>query len=141
MVSTEIETPPGTISSTFFISGREFDPDHLSGLLEVQPSEIWRQQRPWLKDRRDIPQISWRFDLTSRHHWSVDSAIREVLDIFSPRCEQITTFAREHNCEVHLRLILHDDETVIVYEIGAETMLSLAVLGCSLSFHMDYDTA
>lgn len=136
---TEPETPKGAVSSTLFISGKEFDPDSLSQLIKTEPSEVWRQKRPWLKNRSDIPQIEWRYDLSKRPHWSIDDAIREVLNIFSPRSEKIRAFARQHDCEVHLRLQLHADETVIIYEVSAETMGLLAELGCSLSLHIDPD--
>lgn len=137
----EPETPKGAVSSTFFISGRQFDPDSLSELIGIKPSEIWRQKNPTLMSRNDLPQVEWRYCLVRRAHWSLDSAIREMLNIFSPRSEQIGAFTRRYDCEAHLRLILHHDETVLVYEISADMIALLAALSCSLSFHVDYDCA
>jgi hypothetical protein len=133
----EREMPTGAISLHFGIGGSEFDPEELSQLLQLEPSEVWRQKNPRLQNRNDLAKIEWRYDLLRRRHWSIDDAIREVLDIFGPRCEKIKAFASRHNCKVHLRLRLHADETVVVYEISAKTMESLAALGCSLSFHID----
>jgi Domain of unknown function (DUF4279) len=137
MVVGEAQTPRGTITSHFSIAGKHFDPDSLSTLIGIEPSEIWRPSNPWVRNRSDIAQIEWRYFLSRRPHWSIDDAIREMLNIFSARHEKIQAFARQHNCEVHLRLSLHADETVIVYEISAETVALLAALGCSLSFHID----
>jgi Domain of unknown function (DUF4279) len=131
------EKPTGAISLFFGIGGKEFDPEALTQLLQLKPSEVWRQKNPRLKNRGDLAKIEWRYDLLRRRHWSIDDAIREILEIFSPCSEEIRAFASEHSCEVHLRLRLHADETVIVYEISAETMESLVALGCSLSFHID----
>ena len=139
------EHPPvASITVSFSIEGRNFDPDLLSEVAGCSPTKIWHPNPRFLKanprlfeDYPKWPKIGWIYELVKHPHWSIDDAIREVLAPFRAHREQIVAFARKHECSIHVRCQLFGDETVIVYMIETATVADLAAFNCSISFTID----
>jgi len=115
----------------------DFDPDEFSRLVGVKPTKVWRAWASGVKNNTSFEQIVWRYDLKRRLHWSIDDAIREMLDHFNGQRVEIISFAKQHICSLQLRCRLHGDETVIVYQIEQLTIKQFAAFGCSFSLTID----
>ncbi|MGA3067788.1 MAG: DUF4279 domain-containing protein [Tepidisphaeraceae bacterium] len=131
------EQPTSSITSSLSLEGQEFDPEALSQITGRQPTKVWHQKVDALKGDPKFAQIGWLYRLTKRPHWSIDDAVREILDLFEDRREQILSFVKQHNCSLHLSLRLHGDSTVIIYKIERETLERIANFRCSMSFSVD----
>ena len=126
--------PEGKITTTFSLSGQAFDPDLFTRLVCIEPTKIWRQRLESLKSNPAFPQIEWRYVLAKRPHWSMDDAVREMLEAFASRREAIVSFANENKCSLHVRCQLFADSSVIIYELTKGTIETLAGFGCEFSF-------
>jgi hypothetical protein len=140
--------PIASITVSFSIEGRDFDPDLLSEIAGCSPTEIWHPNPRFLavnprlfEDCPDWPKLGWIFELVRHPCWSIDDAIGEDLEPFRERREQIVYFAKQHGCSIHIRCQLFGDETVIVYMIETGTIDDLAAFNCSISCTIDPDAA
>lgn len=133
----QIQQPVASISTAFVIGGQRFDPTSFTEVAGRSPTRIWRQGNPQLKNNPAFAQVEWQYELPKRPHWTLDGAIREILELFDERRDQIVSFARDNKCFLHLWIQMHGDSTVIEYRIERPTVEWLAAFGCSLSFSVD----
>jgi Domain of unknown function (DUF4279) len=131
------EPPVATITTNLSVGGQDFDTNLFTGIAGRAPIEIWHAKARGVRGNPRFNQIEWSYELEKRPHWSIDSAIREMLGIFEPNRDKIVSFCREFNCCLHLLIGLHGDETAIIYEIERRTIEWLAAFGCSISFYVD----
>ena len=130
---------PPRLSTYFFISGRNFDPEICTSALGIEPTEIWRQKHEHLKQRKDIPNISWQLGKKKRHLYSVSEAVEEILDLIWPAREKIKMFTERKEFEVGIdcSVTIFDDRPV--YELLPHTIQRLAVIGCGFGLDIfDY---
>lgn len=127
------------ISSYLYISGRDFDPQACSAFIGLQPTEIWRQKREELKQREDLPNVSWNIGHEPIEGYSVSDAVDEVLDLVWPARERLRTFLQGQNIEVGIActVAIHADRPI--YDLSASTIRRLAELSCKFTLDViDY---
>jgi hypothetical protein len=130
-----------SVDSLFVVSGNNFDPSLFSKRIGVSPTKVWRRTSEALKNRQDIPELEWQFQLDKRPHDSLDEAIREILSPFLAFRETIVNFIHEHNCAASVICRIHGDSTSIELCIEPATIDLLARLQCALYFSVDCDSA
>lgn len=129
--------PPASVTTALVVGGQDFDVALFSQVAGRSPTKIWRQKIPQLQNNPKLAQLEWQYGLAKRPHWSLDGAIREILELFEERREQIVAFVKNNRCFLHLWIQLHGDSTVIEYRIEGPTIEWLAAFGGSLSFSVD----
>jgi hypothetical protein len=139
MSTTDKAPPIAKITTTLSVGGQDFDPDQLTQIAGHPPSDIWRAKVQGVKGNPAFNQIEWSYSQAKKPHWSIDDAVRELLDSFRERRDSILAFAKKYDCSLHLSLQLHGDSTMIVYGIERETVELLAAFRCSISFVIDFD--
>ena len=128
-----------SVTSLFVISGRDFDPSLFSEQVGVSPTKVWHRTLEALKDRQDIPELEWRYQLDRRLHSSLDEAIREVLDPFVPFRERIRNFIYKYKCNSYVFCRIHGDSARIELCAEAETIELLASLRWHSAFRSTCD--
>jgi len=129
--------PIGRITTKLSLGGQSFDANYFSEVARLQPTKIWHQKNEALKNNPNFTQIAWVYGILKRPHWSINDAIREILDLFEARRAEIVAFALKHSCTLHLSCRIYGDETVIIYQIERVTIERLAAFGCELSFTVE----
>jgi hypothetical protein len=121
------------LSTYFVISGRDFDTDKCSESLGLEPSVIWRQRLELLKSRDDLANTEWRIGFDKRPLYSLDEAVREVLDVIWPARDRIRAFLSSSGgleailaCSVNIQVDRPE------YCVSPITMEKLAELHCEL---------
>jgi hypothetical protein len=136
LIALEKSEAVAKITASLTLGGQDFDPEIFTRIAGREPSEIWRPKVPQ-KSNPDFPQIEWSYSQIKQPRWSIDEAIRELLDNFSERRNQMVAFANQFGCSFHLSLTLYGDQTVIVYRVERETTDLIASFGCSISLAID----
>jgi hypothetical protein len=98
------EKPVASITAMFAVEGWSFDPEQLTKIAGCKPTKIRYQELDALRGNSDFAQIGWWYDHTKIPRWSLDDAVREILQVFYERRREIAEFAAEHNCSIHLSL-------------------------------------
>src|SRR5580692_2074113 len=83
------------ITASLTLGGQAFDPELFTRIAGREPSEIWRPKVPGIKNNPDFPQIEWSYSQIKQPRWSVDEAIRELLDNFRECRDQMVAFANQ----------------------------------------------
>lgn len=128
--------PTVSITSDFVVGGLHLDIDALTKVAGRSPTKIGAPKLGRFgNDPGSIP-LEWQYRMERRAHWSIDSAIRELLDLFEERRDHITAFVEQNHCYMHVRLRLYGSPAVIVCGIEPATLARLARYGCGMSFSL-----
>jgi hypothetical protein len=132
---------PPSVTCTFAIGGKEFDPDQFTQIVAITPTRIWRQKREDLRKRPDLSNVEWSYEIRYGPCDYLDQPLRELLRLFLPFSEAIRHFAVSHNCTTSIICRIEGDLMYICLEIEAETLCQICQLGCELVFSIDaYET-
>ncbi len=128
-----IQMPP-CVTTTLSFDGDAFDPDELTSVIGVEPSQIWRQERRYIKDLvPDSPLIAWRHHRPKCAAWSLGEAIVAALSVIWEKRDAIRAFAENHGLNVHVTCRPYGDASIIIYGIHAQAIQRLAFFNASLS--------
>jgi hypothetical protein len=126
-----------TVICSFVISGRNFDPEGFSRLIEVQPTRIWRQQNPSLVNRAELPTIEWRFQIQYDSCNWLNHPIQDILNHFTLYQSELRSFVEQHNCASHLLVKVRGDLEGIDLSVEANTLEQLCKMGARLCFAIE----
>ena len=127
-----------SISATFSLAGRDFDPDECTRTLGITPTKIWRPRRPDLLVQAGLNTLAWYVEQAPTPLYSTDDAVRPVLDIVYPRRVQIREFARDHQLTTAVVCAIKSWGRRAVLELLPDTVSRLSELGASFSIDL-YD--
>jgi hypothetical protein len=106
--------PTPLISTSFTVGGDEFDASEFSNLIETQPIKIWRQKREDLRNRPDLHNFEWIYEINKKPLWSMGETITEVLEIFWPKRNKIISFCEKNklstsiDCSIYIEGPIED---------------------------------
>jgi hypothetical protein len=123
-----------TLTTSFVIARNELDIAACTEACGVEPTKVWRQQRPDLPGRADIPDTNWILELADQRLYSVSEAVDQILDIVWPQRASICRFVRESKAEISLDCVVRIDFDRPLYDLQPATMRRLADLECPFWF-------
>jgi uncharacterized protein DUF4279 len=127
------------ISTHFYISGWDLDPDACTVEVGLEPSDVWRQKHDELRARADIPSVSWNIRRVRTDSYSVGESVDEILDLVWSSRERVKTFVNGKNVLVGVACSVTIQSDRPVYELSANTIRRLAELGCEFTLDIiDY---
>lgn len=125
------------ISTTLYVGGSSLDPNALSRVLGIEPTSVWRAGLPGVKDNPQFDQVIWRLKILKQPCGSLNDAVLAIHKMLSERLDEFVSFLTNNKCSVQVRCILFGDETKIVYQVEADMVRFLSLLGSSLSISID----
>ncbi len=126
------ETGRAFANGGFCLGGQDFNPEEFSALLGMQPTEIWRQKREELKQRKDLRHVQWIWELGWHEENVLDVVVQRLIDPFIPKAAEIRGFADRYGCEFEVEVMLRGVLDAIELCIYPATSYKLHVLGCPL---------
>jgi hypothetical protein len=118
------------VTAHFFISGRDFDPLAVTDVLGIDPSEVWRQHRPELKERPDLPTVCWKYGFKKRRFVSIDDAVSEILEVIWPLRDRVQQWLASNAAQVGVECSVSIYNDRPIYELSATTISRLSELRC-----------
>lgn len=118
------------ISTYFYISGSNYDPDEIEKVTGISATGIIEGRKKLLREPHVDGNFSWRLGLKKRPCYSVDDAVSEVLELVSPIKERFQPFMEDAAFDVGIISIVWIDVSEPVYDLKPGTMTRLAELGC-----------
>ena len=125
-----------TIRCSFSLSGRDFDPDACIREIGVEGAEVWRQRRPQLAQRADLPNVEVSFEVGPEPFESVDDAVRVVLARVAPATPQILACVAKHGLKASMTAMIKVYTERPLYELSPESMRVMAELGATFSIDL-----
>jgi len=133
------DTGKTEVLAELWISGRHWDPNDCTGAVDLQPTRIW-QGKPFLRARADLPTDAWVIGTPKRELYSIDEAVRGVLDLVWPARARIRAFVkvRALRCTMSCNVFIYGDvtENRPIYELSASTIEQLSDLGAAFSMDL-----
>lgn len=128
-----IQMPP-CVTTTLSLSGDAFDPDELTSVIGVEPTQIWRQERRYIKELvPDSELIAWRHHRHKCAAWSLGEAVEAALSVIWEKKDAVRAFAENHGVTVHVACRPYGDASVIIYSMHAQAIQRLAFFNATLS--------
>jgi hypothetical protein len=125
------------ITTGLSIGGHDFNPDELTSLLGIAPTQIWRQTREWIKAcLPDTNTIEWRYEKRDQRESSLGEAIEAIFNVFWSKKEEIKAFMLENRLKMHVHCRPFGDASVVVYSIEPDVMRKMTFFGASLSLRI-----
>lgn len=125
---------PQFLETTLSFEGDAFDPDELTRVIGAEPTQIWRQERKYIKDIiPESPLIAWRHHRPKCAAWSIGEAVEATLNMIWEKRDAIRLFADMHCLKVHVTCRPCADASMIVYRVHAQAIQRLAFFNASLS--------
>lgn len=123
----------------FAFKGDAFDPDEISKLLEIQPSDSWEKGD---KGKYTAKQqyACWKLQSVSQELLDIDSLINEVIDQLEDKVDLINETKAKMGCETVLEIVMqidindevsapfigHDKRTIsFLYQTGTTTDIDI----------------
>ena len=110
------------ITAIFSIAGRDFDSGECTLAIGLEPSEIWRQKIPELRQRADLPNVNWNIIRESKDLHSINDVVHQVIDAVWSHRDRIEDYVRNKPLEVVIAC------TVTVFDERPELDLSAATI-------------
>ena len=133
-----MERPDAEISTFVGVSGRGFDVDECTRAIGREPTEIWRQKRPHLRERVDLPDTEWMVGFQWRPFDAVDDAVRETISQIWDARSRFVAFAEAHHLSRFLVCSVRIWRERPLYNLTAQSLRQLGELGVEFSLDI-YD--
>jgi hypothetical protein len=130
---TDGDTDATTVECVFSLGGRDIDPDLITQELGVAPTNIWRQRRPNLAARTDLPNVAWEFSSGACQSDNIEEPIERTLDGIRPGLDKVKGLAARLNLRTSMTVIVQVRSNAPLYAIGPATLASLGEIGTELS--------
>jgi Domain of unknown function (DUF4279) len=118
------------ITAHFFLSGRDLDTDEITEVLNLEPSDIWRQKRAELRARTDLPTVCWKYGFKKKSFPSTTDAIELILDTVWPLRTRIEAYAATHDVQIGIECSVTISEDRPIYELSATAINRMSDLHC-----------
>ncbi len=133
-------TPP-IIKASFCVSGRDFDPQVVTGELGLQPTEIWTQKHAHVREYAELDTDSWNFEIRDDSSRSVSDAVERLLEHFLPLAERLPNVLRRTGTRAGVAVSVTIYEDRPVFDLSAQAIQGLARLNCDFSLDIfDYSS-
>lgn len=133
-----MENRGSQILVSFSISGRDFDTEQCSARVGRRPSETWQQERPHLKERRDLANTAWMVSSGWEEGDSLDEAVAKLLDEVWPYAERIRQYSLEQGLSLTLNCSVRVWSDAPQYTLSVDVMRKLVHLGAEFGLDI-YD--
>lgn len=123
------------ITAKFWIGGKDLDISEITQVIGVEPSGVWYQRRPELRERRDLDDSGWYVGFENRALYDTDEAVRNVLETIWPVRDKVRSYLDigKGRASMLVNVTIHEERPI--YGLSADTMERLAYLRCE--FCMD----
>ena len=125
------------ISVSLVVGGDDFDTAQLSHVLSINPTRVWSQKIPHLRERGDLPNCEWEYKIERAQHWSIDEAIQQVLDVVWTKRNALCQFAEENKLSTAIVCYVFNETTDPEYTITLSTLKRIVELGAEFSMQLD----
>jgi hypothetical protein len=98
------------ISSSFSVGGNEFDSSEFSEIIEIQPTRIWKQTKPELRNRHDLNNFEWIYKIKKKPLWSIGEAVNEILEIFWLKRQKIVSYSEKNKLSISIGCSIYIDD-------------------------------
>jgi hypothetical protein len=126
------EEPP-TIECVFSLAGKNFDPADVSKELGIACTNSWRQKRPWLLSREDLPHAAWELGVGPEPCLNLDDALTKLFDSIRDLTDGIREVAQRRRLKPSVVCIIRITLAVPAYVISSRSIAILSALGAELS--------
>lgn len=127
------------ITAIFSIAGRDFDTDECTSAIGLEPSEIWRQKIPELRQRMDLPNVNWSIRRESKTLYSVSDVVDQVIDAVWSHRDRIEDYVRGKPLEVVITCTVTMFHDRPVLDLSAATIRRMADMKCGFTLDViDY---
>lgn len=136
----EVTGPPFTSSDVALMT---FDPDEVTRLTGLRPTEAWRSGDPVPGTSRSRRLSTWKYELPEVHSYITEEVVVPLLDAIEPYTESIDTARRTLGMRAGIMVVItmhgdrntddgesHVSTAAITYT--SQTLQRLAQLGLSL---------
>jgi len=122
------------ISARLVLLG-DFDPDKVTGALELEPTQVWHRGDTWTPARvRETN--GWQFWVGPERSYDLGGQLRYLLDLLREKKEAISWLRDNFTTEMRVDCVAYFDERTPGLELDASSLVELGELG--LSIDVDY---
>ncbi len=125
------------ISIALVVGGDDFNPELLSQAIGIDSTRVWLQKIPHLRERPDLPNCEWEYKLEKFECWSIDDAIRQMLNVFWSKKEILSSFVSGNNLSTAIVLYVFNKDADPEYVISLDTMKQIVELEAELCMQLD----
>ena len=119
------------------------DADHISSILGVQPTKIWRRKPNLVVHGNDnIPEMAWEYSIQNSKYETentLDRAINDILDVFDGKAAALACLLKESNFSASIVCTYRTDNLVPGVYISHETLKRVILYECDIGWSVQVD--